>query len=492
MGAGCCTKSLHESENNKQSNSTDLSYNDQSPRVQIQPNYKALPNRFGRSRTIKGQVPGIAGLENLGNTCYIGSAIQCLSNCQPLIDYFLAEIYTKDLNVKNPMGTGGELTLAFAELVCTNWQDSYDCIVPKHLVRTVWKHSSVFKPEMESDVHEFMIFMLEKLHEDLNRASRSPTVKVPQLEENTNEEIRAAKAWQQHLKCNSSVIVDLFQGQFKSTITCSVCNQVSTKFDVFQYLSLSIPSNQKKVRLEDCISEFTKNEELEEGWNCLNCNRSTSAFKRISIWKVPPILILLLKRFEFTNKTSRKLKNSVKFPLADLSLEKHVEGLQREPPVYNLFAKVDHQGNINSGHYTTTAKNRKSNKWYIFDDEHVSQAEKDDLVNGDTYMLFYHKASVQEYWRQSKSMPDHWPHVLGSPKFGSSLSGPMARTGSIIEEDSKMNTQTKLDSKLELKPELKSQAAPPLDSATLIHSRSSDMGNLIPPSYFFKNLSSDS
>ena len=54
------------------------------------------------------------------------------------------------------------------------------------------------------------------------------------------DEEDAMHAWKLHLQKNKSVIVDLFQGQLKSTVECLVCKNRSTKFDCLMYLSVPI------------------------------------------------------------------------------------------------------------------------------------------------------------------------------------------------------------------------------------------------------------
>lgn len=55
------------------------------------------------------------------------------------------------------------------------------------------------------------------------------------------QEQKACEAWKEHLQANRSIVVDLFQGQLKSTLKCLKCNYVSIKFDSFMYLSVPIP-----------------------------------------------------------------------------------------------------------------------------------------------------------------------------------------------------------------------------------------------------------
>ncbi|XP_059924235.1 ubiquitin carboxyl-terminal hydrolase 4 isoform X2 [Gadus macrocephalus] len=75
--------------------------------------------------------PGLCGLSNLGNTCFMNSALQCLSNASALTDYFLNDQYEVELNRENPLGMRGEIAEAYAELVKQMWLSRSNYVAPR-------------------------------------------------------------------------------------------------------------------------------------------------------------------------------------------------------------------------------------------------------------------------------------------------------------------------------------------------------------------------
>jgi ubiquitin carboxyl-terminal hydrolase 8 len=414
MGAGCCGRTVEGDDrlmmlrkHRKRSGDED---EEASPQPQIDPGYLSLPNRFNRKSKREIEV-GLGGLENMGNTCYINAALQCVLNCQPLVDYLISGTYEEEINPFNPLGSQGELTRAIADLTKVQWKDAFEVIMPKHLVELIREIAPIFAEGIQHDAHELLSFLLDQLHEDLNRATdRTPINK--QVYTNESDEKQAAKAWAQHLKRNSSVIVDLFQGQLKSTLRCAQCSYQSVTFDTFMYLSLPIPKRLQRPSLQDCLAEFTREEKLEAGWICPVCDTQVEAFKKFDIWKVPPVLMFHLKRFHFNSQMKGKITKFVRYPISNFDLSEYITGPQKHPPSYDLFAKTDHEGSLSQGHYSAACRNMKNQKWYCFDDEHVAKLFPENLLTGTAYVLFYCKNSVQEYGRQAEDLPQLWPHFV--------------------------------------------------------------------------------
>lgn len=60
-------------------------------------------------------------------------------------------------------------------------------------------------------------------------------------------QVVAEEAWENHIKRNDSIIVDIFHGLFKSTLVCPVCSKVSVTFDPFCYLTLPLPMKKERT-----------------------------------------------------------------------------------------------------------------------------------------------------------------------------------------------------------------------------------------------------
>ncbi|KAJ6228436.1 ubiquitin carboxyl-terminal hydrolase 11 [Anaeramoeba flamelloides] len=191
---------------------------------------------------------GLTGLSNLGNTCFMNSGLQCLLNTPSLCEYFQSGKYFSDINKKNPLGMGGKLANCFSDLVKDYWSGRNYSISPRALKNLLGKISSQFIGYSQHDSHELISFLLDGLHEDLNRILEKPYIDDDSDDDDddqNNPDLRqlAKKSWFNYKCRNDSFIVDIFQGMLYNCIECPQCSKITHKFDPLMYLSVPLPGN---------------------------------------------------------------------------------------------------------------------------------------------------------------------------------------------------------------------------------------------------------
>ena len=121
---------------------------------------------------------GVSGLQNLGNTCYMNSMLQCLSNVPQLRDFFVQGRFEGDLNSsdENPLSANGELARAFAGLLRLMWNGKASSISPRNFKHVLGRYAPQFAGYGQQDSQELCNYVLDKLHEDTNRVRKKPYV----------------------------------------------------------------------------------------------------------------------------------------------------------------------------------------------------------------------------------------------------------------------------------------------------------------------------
>ncbi|KAM3965524.1 ubiquitin carboxyl-terminal hydrolase 3 [Aphomia sociella] len=349
----------------------------------------------------------VVGLKNLGNTCFMNAVLQSLNNIQEFSCYFSQlpslEMKTNGRKVYHSRSyTRQEMhdVLMAEELrkVLINLNSgcgSKAAISPECLFLVIWKVVPRFRGYQQQDAHEFLRYMLDRLHTELlqllppDRAESSFVSRTPA----------------------ASIVTAVFGGTLQSEVRCLACGTESKKFDPFLDLSLELPEagrHEAPVALLDCLASFVQVEELAdtERYFCSSCKCKQKSTKQFWIRRLPNVLCLHLKRFRWHNYFRTKVDTRISFPLraldvsafaaggvaaaagGDTSGETDTRRSSRAHGLYDLAAVIVHHGSgAGSGHYTAFAINE--DQWFHFNDQTVRPAEAAAVAACKPYILFY-------------------------------------------------------------------------------------------------------
>ena len=183
---------------------------------------------------------GLTGLINYRNNCYINSSLQCLSNCFHLTKYFLSNLYLEDMNTDNK-NTNENIAKCYKKLLKNLWKKNLESVNSDIFGDIFINNEKKIEGYGQYDASEFLIFFLDKLHQDLNRSNNNEYIQLKEKLENETEAQASLRWWKNHLRKNDSIIIDLFHGQLRNNVVCDECKNNSIIYDPFMILTLNIP-----------------------------------------------------------------------------------------------------------------------------------------------------------------------------------------------------------------------------------------------------------
>lgn len=376
---------------------------------------------------------------NPGLSCYINVVLQVLLRCAGIREHFFYNLHLKAAD--GPRDLRDSLSEKLAEFVKIYYAFNEKVLDPFELRSDIGRRNKIFDSTTQEDAHEFFIFLLDTLNQELRRCEPPPSL-PPKLKPQSAKkeekldrvdllpfEEKSCTYWSQELLRNNSVLQDVFLGQYVSKVACKECAFKSTSFQAFNILELPVPAKQE-ASLRDCFDLFTQQETLECGlWKCPKCEKKVQASKRINLSVLPPVLAICLKRFGMKDGAAYKSNCLVRTDLEGEDL-RHLldpDSSTREPTVYLPFAFVvadrdqHHSGNQHAGHYTCSIRRsfgspQQDPKWITLDDHLLKEIppEKSSMVcpahqfnSPLNYLIFFqrqHLAAVK-----SLANPNNWP-----------------------------------------------------------------------------------
>lgn len=315
---------------------------------------------------------GLSGLKNLGNTCYMNSVLQCLSNVLNLTHYLrTCKTLPED-----------EVISSYVKLLNAIWK-SNSPIIPSSFKTSINKKLKKYDTSNQYDSNEFLLDFLEVLNNNLI------TKKVKISSNNTNSNkylIQANNSWSEYFNKKSTVISELFYGQYIKNYKCRGCNENMYKtFEPFITLNLSC---NRGIDINDLIREHFNRDYIYTKCKVCSDEYTDKEYElNTQIFKLPEILILTINRFNNNlSKNNKNIKINYTIDLCDYVSISEDTSIDKST-VYELNSMICHIGDLNDGHYTSIIKNYQD--WYCFDDINVNKYDMDKLDESTPYILFY-------------------------------------------------------------------------------------------------------
>ena len=349
------------------------------------------------------------GLQNLGSTCAVNSLIQIICREPKLRNTIINENFAEDT-----------LSYHLKEILHLMHNENKSLVPGKFVTKLFKSLNGIFRLGEQIDIGELWIFLFDKIAEELN-AMPNISYELPHISAENIDDIDMGIKYSDDIEYKKALItcpqlrnkyeymrkrfnnnrsskwLESCQGFYLNIIRCQKCQNVLYNFEPFTCISLDIFTNDCPT-ITKMLREFLKEEKLQGDWKCDKCNECTEYTKTMKIWKIPDVLVFIIKRF-----SNGMSKNSDVIDINKTICFKRGAILSNidSDITFTISSLGIHYGSLHGGHYCAICNTDddystrgKFEKIVFYDDINISTIGREKFLqiiekNSDGYMIVY-------------------------------------------------------------------------------------------------------
>lgn len=326
------------------------------------------------------------GFTNLGNTCYMNSALQCLCH--------LPQLHPENEDFRTDCAKGKSISKDYSvmdqwyKLQKNKWfKEDCDVVntmeILKAFVKKCQRDDIYFESFQQNDSADFIRVFMDMLHDSIKRKVKvtingEPKNRYDQLK------VEGIKSWAKFFEDSYSYIIKNFYSEMLTFTSCPECDYITTNHEPCMVIILDLDNSYKTFY--DCLNEYVKKYtfDVNNEWKCDKCEQKVCPQKKTTFWDLSPVLIFQIKQYTLKG----KINNHIDFP-ETLDMNDYCVNIKKKDTKYNLSGISIHSGGLHGGHYYARCKNLKNNKWYLLNDSSVQECSLSDVLNESPYCFFY-------------------------------------------------------------------------------------------------------
>jgi len=325
------------------------------------------------------------GLTNLGNTCYMNSALQCLTHLDSL--QFNNELFIEDIRKRSSKNDDSLIKewLSFQKEI---WINTDNQVVNTrsiliNFMELCRKNNYYFESFVQNDSQEFINLFIDLLHNSIKRKVR---IEVSGEAKNDYDlmKIKSIESWKTFFESNYSYIIKNFYSKLVSHTQCPECNYKTTNYEPI--CTITLPLNKNHGSIYDSLNEYVDTTMLdnENTWKCDHCKQMVQSIKKCEFLELSPVLIFCMKQF----RKGIKINHHIDFP-ETITMNNYCIN-KNQNYQYRLKGVSIHSGGLHGGHYYAMCRS-KNGKWYNCNDSSVSEVSLETVLSETPYCLFYER-----------------------------------------------------------------------------------------------------